>query len=61
MELNQQIATSPELSKYLRQSLHDTITWPALTQSAKGILTAGPIKTVRYAGDKLGKWVGARS
>lgn len=28
----------------------------ALTQSIKGILTAGPIKTVRYASEKLSKW-----
>ncbi|RUP43553.1 mitochondrial matrix Mmp37-domain-containing protein [Jimgerdemannia flammicorona] len=70
--INQQIATSPELAQYLTRGwfggeriawfgLHDAIARTVLTQSAKGILTAGPVKTVRYVGDKLGKWWGARS
>jgi translocator assembly and maintenance protein 41 len=36
--------------------LFEIIAWPALTQSAKGIITAGPTRTARYAGEKLKKW-----
>ncbi|KAJ2956262.1 hypothetical protein NQZ79_g7856 [Umbelopsis isabellina] len=54
--LHQQIVHSPELVKYIDRGLYEIIAWPALTQSAKGIITAGPARTGRYAGEKLKKW-----
>ncbi|GAB5589114.1 Mitochondrial translocator assembly and maintenance protein 41 [Umbelopsis nana] len=54
--LHQQIVHSPELTKYINRGLFQIIAWPALTQSAKGIITAGPTRTARYAGEKLKKW-----
>lgn len=41
-------------------ALRSIIAGPALTQSIKGILTAGPVKTTRYAFEKLLKWQQAK-
>ncbi|KAH8553362.1 mitochondrial matrix Mmp37-domain-containing protein [Umbelopsis sp. PMI_123] len=54
--LHQQIVHSPDLNRYINRGLFEIIAWPALTQSAKGIITAGPTRTARYAGEKLKKW-----
>ncbi|KAJ3307086.1 Mitochondrial translocator assembly and maintenance protein 41 [Kappamyces sp. JEL0829] len=43
-----------------RKSIRDIVAFPALTQSLKGILTAGVIKSVKYAGEKVGKQLGAK-
>ncbi|SAL99186.1 hypothetical protein [Absidia glauca] len=56
-EMYQQIAASPELPMYMDKSLRSIITRPALTQSVKGIFTAGVLKSTRYASAKLGKWI----
>ncbi|KAI8072545.1 mitochondrial matrix Mmp37 [Gongronella butleri] len=56
----QQIAASPDLPLYMDQSLRAVIGRPALTQSIKGIFTAGIGKSSRYASAKLGKWVKAK-
>ncbi|KAG0171011.1 Mitochondrial translocator assembly and maintenance protein 41 [Apophysomyces sp. BC1015] len=60
IELHQQIAASPELSSYIDRGLRDIIGRTALTQSIKGIVTAGPWRTSRYAAEKLGKWWSAK-
>ncbi|KAI8370336.1 mitochondrial matrix Mmp37-domain-containing protein [Radiomyces spectabilis] len=60
IELYQQISSSPMLSKYIDKSLYDTIARTAMTQSIKGIITAGPVKTTRYAAEKLSKWWSAK-
>ncbi|KAG0268393.1 Mitochondrial translocator assembly and maintenance protein 41 [Actinomortierella ambigua] len=52
----QSVATAPDLSKYLSQTIHSIIQIPALTQSIKGIATAGVVKTGKYGLEKLGKW-----
>ncbi|KAG0169410.1 Mitochondrial translocator assembly and maintenance protein 41 [Apophysomyces sp. BC1015] len=59
-DMDQQIASSPALQSYLDKSLHDIITIPALTQSIKGIFTAGPMKASRYTAAKMGKWWSAK-
>ncbi|SAM00576.1 hypothetical protein [Absidia glauca] len=41
----------------MKLALRSIIAKPALTQSIKGIFTAGLMKSTRYAGAKLGKWV----
>ncbi|KAL7752219.1 Mitochondrial translocator assembly and maintenance protein 41 [Sorochytrium milnesiophthora] len=53
----QSIANSPHIQDYLRKSLHKTIATPALLQSVKGIFTAGPTKTIKYAAAKIGKGI----
>ena len=40
--------------------LRDIVAGPAMTQSIKGIFTAGPLKTTRYALEKLLKWKQAK-
>ncbi|KAI8330483.1 mitochondrial matrix Mmp37 [Chlamydoabsidia padenii] len=54
-EMYQQIAGSSDL-----QTLRSIIAKPAMTQSVKGIFTAGITKSTRYAGAKLGKWISNR-
>ena len=39
----------------LPTALRRVVAWSSLAQSAKGILTAGPIKSLRYAAQKMGK------
>ncbi|KAF9934666.1 Mitochondrial translocator assembly and maintenance protein 41 [Linnemannia zychae] len=52
----QSVATAPDLDKYLANTIHSIIQIPALTQSIKGIATAGVLKTGKYGMEKLGKW-----
>jgi translocator assembly and maintenance protein 41 len=40
----------------VKLGLTEIIAGTAITQSMKGILTAGTVKTGRYAGEKLSKW-----
>lgn len=41
-------------------ALQQIIAAPALTQTIKGVFTAGPVKTTRYALSKLIKWQQAK-
>ncbi|KAI8984411.1 mitochondrial matrix Mmp37 [Mycotypha africana] len=59
--LYEQIAQSEDLNRYIESSLSEIIGRTAVTQSMKGILTAGTTKTIRYAGAKLSKWWTAHS
>ncbi|KAI9155983.1 Mitochondrial translocator assembly and maintenance protein 41 [Blastocladiella emersonii ATCC 22665] len=54
------MATSPKLRDAIDKALVRTIARPALVQSAKGVLTAGPAKTVAYAAAKIRKGVAAK-
>jgi translocator assembly and maintenance protein 41 len=54
--LYEQIAQSDTLSKYIDKSLSEIIAGTAITQSVKGIFTAGPVKSLKYTGAKLSKW-----
>eukprot|EP00038_Savillea_parva_P012557 m.205449 g.205449 ORF g.205449 m.205449 type:complete len:417 (+) comp22937_c0_seq1:243-1493(+) len=38
-------------------ALHDTVRRSSSAQMALGVVSAGPLKTVRYASEKLGKWI----
>ncbi|KAI8375356.1 mitochondrial matrix Mmp37-domain-containing protein [Choanephora cucurbitarum] len=58
--LYEQVAQSEALNSYIDKSLTEIIARTAITQSIKGIFTAGPIKTSRYAGEKLSKWWSAK-
>ncbi|KAF9099233.1 Mitochondrial translocator assembly and maintenance protein 41 [Mortierella sp. GBA35] len=52
----QSVATAPDLDKYLASTVHSIVQIPALSQSIKGIATAGVVKTGKYGLEKLGKW-----
>ncbi|KAI9308994.1 mitochondrial matrix Mmp37 [Cunninghamella echinulata] len=59
-EMYQQISSSSNLPIYMDNSLRTIISKPALTQSIKGIFTAGLFKSSRYATAKLSKWIKAK-
>ncbi|KAI9276156.1 mitochondrial matrix Mmp37 [Sporodiniella umbellata] len=52
----EQVAQSDQLENFIDKGLTEIIARTALTQSAKGVFTAGPTRTIRYAGEKLQKW-----
>lgn len=52
---DQQIAADPKLAPEVSKAIQNTVAWPSLTQSAKGILTAGVGRSIRYATEKLQK------
>lgn len=52
---DQQIAAHDELPEELAKSIKAIVSWPSTSQSIKGILTAGPIKSWRYSIEKLQK------
>ncbi|KAF9964394.1 Mitochondrial translocator assembly and maintenance protein 41 [Mortierella alpina] len=54
----QSVATAPDLDKYLAKTVHSIVQIPAMSQSIKGIATAGIMKTGQYGMQKLGKWWG---
>ncbi|KAI9599587.1 mitochondrial matrix Mmp37 [Syncephalis fuscata] len=56
-KLSQAIAQSPALSVYVRQGIHKTVRWPAISQSLKGVVTAGIVPSIRYGLAKLRKGV----
>ncbi|KAI1306471.1 Mitochondrial translocator assembly and maintenance protein 41 [Mortierella claussenii] len=52
----QSVATAPDVEQYLNKTIHSIVQIPALSQSIKGIATAGVVKTAKYGVEKLGKW-----
>jgi mitochondrial translocator assembly and maintenance protein 41 len=55
-EFEQRIAKDTEgIKTEVRQVIEKTIRWPSLTQSIKGIVTAGMVKGWRYASEKRAK------
>ncbi|TPX48791.1 phosphatidate cytidylyltransferase [Synchytrium endobioticum] len=52
---SQSIVESPEIALYTQKALAETIRWPALSQSLKGILTAGLVRSWQYVLAKLKK------
>ncbi|TPX37418.1 phosphatidate cytidylyltransferase [Synchytrium microbalum] len=57
-DFSRSIAESPELSLYTQKALAETIWWPALTQSIKGILTGGLSRSWQYVLAKMKKRYG---
>ncbi|KXS21722.1 mitochondrial matrix Mmp37 [Gonapodya prolifera JEL478] len=53
--LGRRTVTSDKLGDCVKEALVRTMFWPALTQSAKGLLTVGISSSVRYALEKLKK------
>lgn len=60
-EFDIRIASDPELSKEVARAIRHTVGWPSISQSAKGILTAGLSKGVRYSSEKLKKYYHGKS
>ncbi|KAJ3180662.1 Mitochondrial translocator assembly and maintenance protein 41 [Geranomyces variabilis] len=60
-QLSLSVASSPQLAQITEQSLGDIVRWPAISQSLKGILTAGFARAFVYAGRKLKKSFAGRS
>lgn len=54
-EFDRQIAADTELPLELAKSVKSIVAWPSTSQSVKGILTAGPLKSWRYSAEKLRK------
>lgn len=54
-KFDQQIASDPNLAEEVGKSIKATVSWPSTSQSIKGFLTAGPIKSWSYVGEKLKK------
>ncbi|KAJ1554048.1 Mitochondrial translocator assembly and maintenance protein 41 [Nowakowskiella sp. JEL0078] len=49
------LASSFDLSKVTSKALEDTVKWTAISQSLKGIITAGPLRSLTYIAEKLSK------
>ncbi|KAI8592247.1 mitochondrial matrix Mmp37-domain-containing protein [Geranomyces variabilis] len=60
-QLSLSVASSPQLAQITERSLGDIVRWPAISQSLKGILTAGFSRAFVYAGRKLKKSFSGRS
>jgi translocator assembly and maintenance protein 41 len=54
-QLYSKIAASEDVKEYVERALRGIVGFPALTQSAKGILTAGPLYSAMYSLDKFKK------
>ncbi|KAI0702304.1 mitochondrial matrix Mmp37-domain-containing protein [Cytidiella melzeri] len=50
------MAGDEHLAKTLEQELRGIVRWPSTVQTLKGIVSAGPGKSIRYAAEKVGKW-----
>ncbi|KAJ3238713.1 Mitochondrial translocator assembly and maintenance protein 41 [Chytriomyces hyalinus] len=55
LDLSQKAAASDSIQSMVKQAIAQTVRGPALTQSLKGLITAGPTKSLRYIGEKLSK------
>lgn len=54
-DFEQRIASQDDIRKQVGQVIQKTVKWPSIGQSLKGILTAGPVKSYRYAKEKRKK------
>ncbi|KAF8908837.1 Mmp37-domain-containing protein [Mucidula mucida] len=51
-----QVAGDASLPQMLQKEMASIVRWPATVQTAKGVLSAGPAKSIKYAYAKLSKW-----
>jgi translocator assembly and maintenance protein 41 len=54
-EFDRRIAGEDDISTSVVNSIRNTVKWPSWSQSVKGIVTAGPIKSLKYVGEKRAK------
>ncbi|KAG8904451.1 Mitochondrial translocator assembly and maintenance protein 41 [Tulasnella sp. 403] len=55
------VAGDDNLSGVITEEVKNIVRRPATIQSLKGIVTAGPVKSIRYSATKVGKWWNGRS
>ncbi|ANB11167.1 Tam41p [Sugiyamaella lignohabitans] len=55
-DFDRQIADDKDLSLEVARAIRYTVSWPSLTQSAKGLLTAGLVKSMKYSYEKISKY-----
>jgi mitochondrial translocator assembly and maintenance protein 41 len=60
-EFDKRIAGDQDLPKEISRAIRHTVGWPSITQSAKGILTAGLARGFRYSSEKLKKYYFGKS
>lgn len=53
---DKRIAGDVDLPKEISRAIRHTVAWPSVTQSAKGIATAGLVRSAKYSAEKLGKY-----
>ncbi|KAG8200439.1 hypothetical protein JTE90_000522 [Oedothorax gibbosus] len=53
----QSVAHDPDCSEMVKKAIQNITLLPSITQSAKGILTAGVLKSIKYSSRKLKKMV----
>ena len=41
---------------YTTLELHNIVRYPSTVQSLKGLISAGPVKSLRYTAEKVNKW-----
>ena len=54
-EFDKRIGVDPEITSAIKKVVTKTVTWPTVTQSFKGILTAGPVRSLKYVREKRAK------
>ena len=57
----QSIVSSPEIDRYVEKALGQVVGRPAITQSLKGLLSAGFVKSVSYGLDKIKKKISSKN
>ncbi|CAL1713164.1 unnamed protein product [Somion occarium] len=50
------LASDPKLSLAIQHELEGIVRYPSTVQTIKGVVSAGFGKSLRYAGNKVGKW-----
>lgn len=45
-----------DLRKEVKRAIKSTVQWPSLTQSLKGVVTTGLVRSIRYAREKIAKY-----
>ncbi|KAL9060784.1 MAG: hypothetical protein Q9162_000488 [Coniocarpon cinnabarinum] len=54
-EFDKRIGTDKGISSAVKKVVMNTVMWPTVTQSFKGILTVGPLRSFRYVNEKRAK------
>ena len=54
-KFDQRIANESDLKEAAVRAIRQTVRWPSWSQSIKGFVTAGPIRSWKYMGEKRAK------